>query len=223
LEASGAQALRLIIIGPPASGKGTQARRLADALGLSHLSTGALLREHMSSGTAIGRFAAPILARGAYLPDECMCTMVGEWLGQAGPSWILDGFPRSRVQADFLDQWLRTRGLPLSAVLSLEAPREVLEQRISGRMECPACRWSGGCGELRDGSCPGCGEKAEARQDDTIDNFRNRHQAYLSSALPLIEAYRGGTPLCACDAGGSRDEVTCSLLHQLAAVPTKAD
>lgn len=207
--------LKLVVIGPPASGKGTQARRIARELDLDYLSTGALLREHMAAGNEIGRLATPILARGGYLPDDCMCTMVAGWLEQAGPSWILDGFPRSPGQAEFLSRWLQRRGSGLSAALALEAPREVLEQRISDRVECPACRWSGGAGELLDRACPECGEAPEARADDTLDNFRSRHCAYLASAKPLIESYEARGELCACDATGSRDEVTRNLLQQL--------
>ena len=207
--------MRLIVIGPPASGKGTQARRLAKALGLQYLSTGALLREHMAKGSAIGAMAKPILDRGGYLPDHCMCEMVGEWLEQAGKAWILDGFPRSLKQSEFLDQWLQERSQQLDAAICLEAPVERLEQRIAGRVECPSCRWSGGVGELRGAACPECGENAESREDDSLENFLSRHQAFLDSASPLVERYRQRGVLCACDATGPRDEVTDQLLAQL--------
>ena len=210
---------RLVVIGPPASGKGTQARRLAKQLGLSYLSTGALLREHMENRTAIGEMARPILDRGGYLPDDCMCEMVGEWLDQAGPGWILDGFPRSRTQADFLEQWLAERELGLCAALLLEAPLELLKDRIQGRVECPDCRWSGGEAELKADACPECGGEAEGREDDTLDNFLSRHEAYVSSALPLAEGYRAQGVLCACDATGPRDEVTTQVLAALAKRP----
>ena len=206
---------RLVVIGPPASGKGTQARRLAAELGLSYISTGALLREHMENGTAIGEMARPILDRGGYLPDSCMCEMVGEWLEQAGPAWILDGFPRSLAQGAFLKQWLSERELKLDAAILLEAPLEQLKGRIQGRVECPDCRWSGGVAELKDGACPECGGQAEAREDDTMDNFLSRHEAYIQSALPLADAYRTEGVLCACDATGPRDEVTTQLLAAL--------
>lgn len=220
-QATDQQNLKLVVIGPPASGKGTQARRLAKALDLRYLSTGALLREHMATDSRIGRLATPILARGGYLPDDCMCEMVGEWLETAGPAWILDGFPRSEGQADFLAEWLAQRGQRLSAALALEAPPELLEQRINQRVECPACRWSGGSGELLHGRCPECGEQTESREDDTPDNIRNRHRNYLSSAESLIQRYRDRGELCACDATGSRDEVTAHLLLELEGFPTE--
>ncbi len=213
-----AAAQRLVVIGPPASGKGTQARRLARELGLRYLSTGALLREHMENGTSMGEFARPILDRGGYLPDSVMCEMVGEWLENAGDGWILDGFPRSQPQGDFLQQWLADRGLNLDAAVFLDAPLELLQERIKDRVECPDCRWSGGIAELQEGACPECGGPAEARDDDSMDNFLSRHQAYQDSALPLVEGYRRAGLLCACDATGPRDEVTAQLLSSLTAV-----
>lgn len=207
--------MRLVMIGPPASGKGTQARGLAKTLGLRYLSTGALLREHMAKGTPIGEMARPILDRGGYLPDSCMCEMVGEWLEGAGSRWILDGFPRSLTQGEFLQQWLESRSEQLDAAVYLEADLEDLKQRIEDRVECPACRWSGGGVELSDGRCPDCGALPETRQDDTVENFLSRHQAYIVSASPMVDHYRTRNALCACDATKPRDEVTAQLLAAL--------
>ena len=218
MDAAAARALRLVVIGPPASGKGTQARRLAKELELHYLSTGALLREHMENGTAMGEFARPILERGGYLPDMFMCEMLEEWLEQKEGGWILDGFPRSMVQCAFLDQWLADRDLKIDSAILLEAPLELLKERIQGRVECPDCRWSGGVGELKDGRCPECGGPAEGRDDDTLENFLSRHEAYVRSALPVAEVYRQRGLLCACDATGSRDEVASQLLSKLSAV-----
>ncbi len=203
------------MIGPPASGKGTQARRIADKLGLRYLSTGALLREHMENGTAIGRMAGPILNHGGYLPDSCMCEIVEQWLENSGKGWILDGFPRSQAQADFLQQWLGERSQKLDAAVFLKAPIEILKDRIEGRVECPGCRWSGGRAELTGGACPECGEMAETRGDDTLENFLSRHQAYENYAKPLVESYLQAGILCACDATRPRDEVTGQLLAAL--------
>ena len=206
---------RFVMIGPPASGKGTQSRSLAKELGLAYLSTGALLREHMENRTAIGEMARPILDRGGYLPDSCMCEMVGEWLAGQQGGWILDGFPRSKPQARFLDQWLSEHGQQLDAAILLKAPLEVLQERIQGRVECPDCRWSGGVPELKGGMCPQCGGETEAREDDTLDNFLSRHKAYVDSALPLAETYRQRGVLLTCDATQPRDEVTTQVFAAL--------
>lgn len=206
---------RLVLVGPPASGKGTQGRRLAAALGLAYLSTGALLREHVEGLTEIGRLAKPILDRGGYLPDELMCGMVSEWIAGATTGWLLDGFPRSVPQAEFLGGWLAKRHQTLDAAIALEAPFEVLKERIHGRVECPECRWSGGKAELNHDLCPACAAKVEARADDTDENFLSRYNAYVQSAMPLVGYYRERGMLCACDATRCRDEVTADLLRRL--------
>ena len=131
------------MLGPPASGKGTQGRRLADSLGLAYLSTGALLREEMERGSVLGEKARPILARGGYLPDELMFPILAEWLEGRLGGWVLDGFPRSVPQAAFLDEWLARHGLKLDAAIALEVPIEELVERIRNRVECPECRWTG--------------------------------------------------------------------------------
>lgn len=207
---------RLVLIGPPASGKGTQGRRLASLLGVECLSTGALLRDHMARETEIGRMARPILAKGGYLPDALMCDMIASWLGELAGGWILDGFPRSLGQAHYLDRVLGAAGRCVSGAIYLEAPHEVLRARIFGRVECPACRWTGGAGETGIGGiCPDCAVLTEVRADDSEENFESRYRAFVASALPLVEDYRQRGLLYSCDATLSRDEVTSSLTQQL--------
>ena len=207
---------RFILIGPPACGKGTQGRRLAKALRLEYLSTGALLREHMARDSEIGRLARPILDRGGYLPDGLMCNIIKEWLIGASEGWVLDGFPRSVPQADFLEVELQSLGRPLTAAIAFEAPFDVLKTRIWQRVECPDCRWSGGAQEARADACPECGAVVEVRADDDLENFTGRHEAYCHSALPLVDAYRQKMLLYPCDATRSRDEVTAKLLRHFA-------
>ena len=152
---------RVVLLGPPASGKGTQGRRLAEDLGLAYLSTGALLRSAVEEGTELGKQAEPILARGEYLPDSLMCPIMGEWLAKQSSGWVLDGFPRSLQQVDFLAGWLSEHGQKLSAAVLLEVPLDELLVRIGNRIECPECRWSGRRQELnRADRCPECGTVA---------------------------------------------------------------
>lgn len=207
---------RFILIGPPACGKGTQGRRLAKALGLEYLSTGALLREHMARESEIGNLAKPILDRGGYLPDGLMCDIIKEWLHGASEGWVLDGFPRSVPQADFLEEVLAGMDRPLTAAIAFEAPFDVLKTRISQRVECPDCRWSGGAQEARAHECPECGAVVNVRADDDLENFSSRYQAYCQSALPLVGAYRQKKLLYSCDATRSRDEVTAELMQHFA-------
>ncbi len=208
----------MVLLGPPASGKGTQGRRLADHFGLGYLGTGALLREHVENATPLGRIAGPILARGGYLPDDLMCEALGAWLERQYHGWVLDGFPRSLPQAEFLDAWLGKMGLEIDAVLLLEAPYEELLSRIRGRVECPDCRWSGQKSQtLDDGLCPACGTATDTRSDDTEENFAARHTQYICHTAPLIEHYRQRGRLITCDVTPPRDEVTAKLLRHLAA------
>ncbi len=220
MTAPGATPFRVVLLGPPASGKGTQGRRLAAELGLDYLSTGALLREQVEDGTELGNQATPILARGAYLPDELMCPILAAWLARRTGGWVLDGFPRSVPQAEFLDAWLAERDIKLDAAIALEAPLEILLGRIRNRVECPACRWSGQRRELTSGgACPSCGGAPAPRPDDTEANFLNRHAEFESLALPVIDRYRRMGILSPCDATAPRDEVAAEILRVFAALP----
>jgi len=206
--------LRVVLLGPPASGKGTQGRRLALQLGLGYLSTGALLREEMEAGTGLGKRAEPILARGEYLPDDLMCPILGDWLARQDGGWVLDGFPRSLPQAEFLDASLAQQGCKLDAVISLEAPFDQLLARIQGRVECPECRWSGQRRQLAAaGKCPACAAPAGPRADDSEENFRSRYAEFVSLTQPVIEHYRQLDLLCPCDATAPQDEVAARLLR----------
>ena len=214
MTAPAAKPLRVVLLGPPASGKGTQGRRLAASLGLGYLSTGALLREEMEAGTDLGKQAEPILARGEYLPDELMCPILADWLSRQTGGWVLDGFPRSLPQAVFLDEWLAQRDLIIDAAVSLEVPFEVLLARIADRVECPECRWSGQRAQLLAvDQCPTCGSAAGPRADDSEENFRSRHAEFVSLTQPVIDHYRRLGLLCPCDVTAPQDEVAARLLR----------
>jgi adenylate kinase family enzyme len=131
--------MRVVLLGPPASGKGTQGRRLADSLGLAYLSTGALLRSEVAAASDLGKRAEPFLARGEFLPDELMCPILGDWLAKQTHGWVLDGFPRSLPQAVFLDEWLAQRSLAVDVAVSLEVPfSELLARMKTGSSARPA-------------------------------------------------------------------------------------
>jgi adenylate kinase len=212
-----ANPFRVLLLGPPASGKGTQGRRLAQSLSLGYLSTGALLREHVEAGTDLGCQAQPILAQGGYLPDEPMCPILGDWLTRQKGGWVLDGFPRSLPQAQFLSARLAQDGLKIDAAVSLEVPFTNLLTRIQQRVECPECRWSGQVPELtgRD-QCPQCGSQAGPRADDSEENFRSRYAEFVHFVQPVIEHYRHLELLISCDATASQDEVAAGILGSLA-------
>lgn len=212
--------LRVVLLGPPASGKGTQGRRLAAALGLGYLGTGALLREQMENGTDLGKLAEPILARGGYLPDDLMCPILADWLARQDGGWVLDGFPRSLPQALFLDDWLVQRELKIDVAISLEVPVSVLVSRIQDRVECPSCRWTGQKAQRETGGgCPSCGRTAGPRADDSEENFRSRHAEFVNLTQPVIDHYREAGLLSACDATAPQDEVAARLLQGFAGKP----
>lgn len=209
-----AKLLRVVLLGPPASGKGTQGRRLAASLGLGYLSTGALLREQVEAGSELGKQAEPILARGEYLPDDLMCPILADWLSRQTDGWVLDGFPRSLPQAIFLENWLTRRDLKIDAAVSLEIPFEMLIARIHERVECPECRWSGQKIQLLAADkCPACGHPAGRRADDSEENFCNRHAEFMSLTGPVIDHYRQAELLFPCDATAPQDEVAARLLR----------
>lgn len=213
---SAASTPRIVLLGPPASGKGTQGRRLAAALGLGYLSTGALLREQVENGTALGKLAEPILARGEYLPDDLMCQILGDWLERQSGGWVLDGFPRSLPQAEFLDGWLASHGLKLDAAVLLEVPYDELISRIRKRVECPECRWSGQMEQtVSGGLCPVCNAPALPRSDDSEENFTKRHQEFVRLVSPVIDHYLELHLLKRCAATASQETVADNLLQLL--------
>jgi len=219
LISTGASQLRIVLLGPPASGKGTQGRRIAQALGLGYLSTGALLREQVENHTPLGQLAKPILDRGEYLPDDLMCRILADWLNVQSAGWVLDGFPRSLPQAEYLDVFLNGLGLSIDRAISLEVPLADLLQRIRQRVECPTCRWSGQKSQaLQRDACPLCGTRIASRPDDNQANFTNRHQEFVRLTLPVVTYYRQTHRLLAIDATAPEDHVAEALLGQITSI-----
>lgn len=214
MSCAASQPRRVVILGPPAAGKGTQGRKLAKHLKLGYLSTGMVLRDQVAKRTPLGEAAAPILDRGGYLPDDLMNPLLAEWLDGREGGWILDGFPRSLAQAEFLTAQLAVAGERLDAAVFLEVPFEVLLQRTRDRVECLDCHWSGCTGQLgSENHCPECGSHAGPRSDDGEENFRNRHAEFERLTQPAIAYYRQRGLLCPCVATASQDEVAARLLR----------
>lgn len=187
---------------------------MAEELDLAYLSTGALLRSAVEDKSELGRQAEPILARGEYLPDELMNPIMGEWLAKQNGGWVLDGYPRSASQADFLAEWLGEKGQRLDAAILLEVPFDELLIRLSNRLECPECRWSGRRQELNGaGRCPECGGVVAPRADDTPSNFRSRFAEYEEHTLPVVTRYEKEGLLKRFDATRNPDEVAGRLLE----------
>lgn len=209
-------ALQIVLLGPPASGKGTQGRRLAATLGIDYLSTGALLRGIMRDGGPYREEMRPILARGGYLPDEWMCEIMHEWLSERSGHWVLDGFPRTLEQSCDLRERLAEKNESLDVAVALQVPKAELIRRIEGRVECPTCHWSGQDAELGGRSaCPKCGAKAGPRADDDLGNFLSRYDEYERHTVPVIEDYAARGLLSRCDATRAVEVVAAGIEEQV--------
>ncbi len=203
--------MRLIFIGPPGSGKGTQAKRLAARYGVPHISTGDMLREAVADDTALGREAAPIMASGALVPDDLMIGIINDRLAKAdaGRGFILDGFPRTTVQAEKLDNIVGNGSDPLR-VLQLLVPDDVLVKRTVLRRSCPEC---GAIYHLEsappksDMVCDRDGAALIHRPDDNEESVRKRLEAFHRQTLPVATFYKAKGILRTVDGVGTLDEV----------------
>ena len=203
--------MKIIFIGPPGSGKGTQAKRLASRLAVPHISTGDMLREAVAAGTPIGEKAASIMASGALVPDDVMIDIINDRLAKpdAQKGFILDGFPRTLVQAEKLDG-LVGNGQGSLRVLQLLVPDEAIVRRISLRRTCAQC---GAIYHLEnnppasDSVCDRCGAEVIARPDDNEEAVRKRLEAFHRQTLPVATYYKSKSVLHEVDGVGAVDEV----------------
>jgi adenylate kinase len=203
--------MRVIFIGPPGSGKGTQAKRLASEHAIPHISTGDILREAIADGTELGRKAAPIMAEGKLVSDDLMVGIIRDRLkkSDAKRGFILDGYPRTLVQAQKLES-LVGNGSGGLRVLQLLVPDEVIVKRIALRRSCPNC---GAIYHLEtappanDLVCDRCGAEVIARPDDTEEAVRKRLEAFHRQTLPVATFYKTKSVLREVDGVGPVDEV----------------
>ena len=203
--------MKIIFIGPPGSGKGTQAKRLASHFAIPHISTGDMLREAVADGTELGRQAAPIMASGGLVSDDLMIGIINDRLAKADAQkgFILDGFPRTLVQAEKLDG-LVGNGKDSLRVLQLLVPDDAIVRRITLRRTCAQC---GAIYHLEnnppanDSVCDRCGAEVIARADDTEEAVRKRLEAFHRQTLPVATYYRSKSVLREVDGIGPVDEV----------------
>lgn len=209
--------MRLMLIGPPGAGKGTQAQRLVDGHGLVQLSTGDMLREAAAAGTEIGLKAKSVMDTGRLVSDEIVIGIISERLDSPDVQngFVLDGFPRTLAQADALEELLEEKAKPLDGVVLLEVDDEALVERISGRYTCANC----GAGyndtlapTKKPGVCDRCGSKEfKRRSDDNAETVRERLLAYYKSTAPLIGFYHAKHLLNRVDGMGSMAEVAAEI------------
>jgi adenylate kinase len=180
--------MRLVLLGPPGAGKGTQAERLVKQHGIVQLSTGDMLRAATAAGTEIGQRAKAIMDRGDLVPDEVMVEIIADRIGKpdAAKGFILDGFPRTVAQAEALEGLLRKRGLKIDRVIEIAVDEAALKDRIENR-----ARQTGG-----------------ARADDTAATLHNRIAVYRKQTAPVADFYRGKGMLSTVDGMGTMDQVS---------------
>jgi len=198
--------MRLVLLGPPGAGKGTQATRIVSRFGIPQLSTGDMLRDAVASCSSSGLRAKHIMDRGELVPDDVVVSVVANRIdhSDAANGFILDGFPRTLAQAQALDQELKNRGIKLSAVLDLEVDETALLDRIRGRAEAAA----------------NIGEPV--RRDDNPEVFKTRLEIYRAQTAPVTEYYRSQGLLNTVDGLQPIDVVTDQLVAAIAALPPRS-
>lgn len=214
--------MRLILLGPPGAGKGTQAARLQQDHGIVQLSTGDMLRSAVSAGTEVGLQAKEIMEAGGLVSDDIMVRMISERLDEpdCANGFILDGFPRTVVQAEALDAMLDDKHLDLQHVVQLTVDDAVLIARVEGRYSCAACNANYHDRFRRpriEGVCDACGgTEFKRRPDDNAETMKSRLEAFFAQTAPILPYYEGRGILRKIDGMGSMDAVGAALDKVLA-------
>ncbi|MBI5265816.1 MAG: adenylate kinase [candidate division Zixibacteria bacterium] len=209
--------MNLIFLGPPGSGKGTQAMRLSKALGLVHLSTGDMLREAVKDGTVLGQKAEAYMKRGELVPDGLVIGLIEERIGNGGlgNGFILDGFPRTIPQAERLKQMFARNGVAVDHAILLMVDDEELVRRLSGRFYCPTCKAGYNYPAqmpAKEGVCDHDNAPLARRPDDEESVVRKRLDVYKRQTQPIEDFYRHEGMLTEIDAGTSPDAVFASIV-----------
>ncbi|MFJ8051750.1 adenylate kinase [Streptomyces luteogriseus] len=213
--------MRIVLVGPPGAGKGTQAAFLAKNLSIPHISTGDLFRANISRQTELGKLAKSYMDAGNLVPDEVTIAMAKDRMEQpdAENGFLLDGFPRNVSQAEALDELLETENMQLDAVLDLEVPEDEVVKRIAGRRICrndsshvfhvtykqPA----------KEGVCDVCGGELYQRDDDSEETVRTRLEVYHTQTEPIIDYYKAQGLVVTISALGKVEDVTTRAMEAL--------
>ena len=212
--------MRIVLVGPPGAGKGTQAQFIASHLAIPKISTGDIFRSNVSQGTPLGRQAKEYMNRGDLVPDEVTIAMVRDRLSEedAQPGFLLDGFPRNVPQAETLKKQLMDWDTRLTVVLELVVDEDEVVRRLSGRRTCRRCErvWHVLYDPpARNDICDDCGGELFQRDDDSEDTIRHRLEVYAEQTSPLIAFYADENILIGIDATGPVEEITSRALAAL--------
>jgi adenylate kinase len=209
--------MRIVLLGAPGAGKGTQAKKLIEQYGIPQISTGDLLRAAVAAGTPLGIEAKSYMDKGELVPDGVVLGMVQERLKQddCKKGFILDGFPRNRSQAEALDKMLLELGMPLDAVLSVDVPIDILMKRLTGRRTCRECNQMYNIHfspSSRENICDKCKAALYQRDDDTEATISKRLDVYNVQTAPLMDYFRSKGILKSVSGVGSIDEIFSRVL-----------
>ena len=212
--------MRLIMLGAPGAGKGTQAARVAERFRIPHISTGDIFRANIKNGTQLGKKAKSYMDAGELVPDELVCDLVADRIAQpdCGEGFILDGFPRTIPQAEALDEAVRKAGTPIDFAVDIEVPDEHIISRMGGRRACVSC---GATYHVvynppkKEDVCDRCGGKLVLRDDDRPETVKNRLAVYHAQTQPLIDYYKDKKVLVTVDGTQSMDDVFSAILEKL--------
>lgn len=212
--------MKIVVLGGPGAGKGTQLMKISQGLGMVHISTGDIFRENISKKTELGKLADTYISKGQLVPNEVTCDMVADRLQKddCKNGYALDGFPRTIDQAEFLDKYLKEHNDELDAVVDIEVPDDVIVDRLCGRRICSKCGASFHIKYTQpkeEGICDNCGAELIQRKDDQVETIENRLKVYHDQTEPLIAFYRSSGKLVEIDGNGSADEVENRILTAL--------
>ena len=201
--------MRIVLLGPPGAGKGTQARRLSKSTGMKHLSTGDMLRAEVASGTELGLLAKGFMDRGDLVPDSHIIAMIQQHIDDPA-GVLLDGFPRTVIQAEALDKALEKSNTPVDQVINMSVEVDELVRRLAGRALCGDCQTPYNLESdppSKAGVCDRCGGPVAVRDDDKPEAVENRMKVYQELTAPVLDYYRSRGDVAEIVATGSPDEV----------------
>ena len=212
--------MKIVLLGPPGAGKGTQAKSISNRYSIPHISTGDIFRKNISEGTPLGIEAKSYMDKGQLVPDEVTINMVKDRLTweDCKNGYLLDGFPRTVAQAEALEGFLADRNEKLDTALSIEVPSSFILERMTGRRVCPSCGASYHVKfnpPTKDGVCDVCGSDIVQRKDDTEETVSERLEVYERQTQPLIDFYNNKNLLSTVDGTKAINEVfesICSIL-----------
>lgn len=213
--------MKLILLGPPGAGKGTQCKRIVDKYGTAHLSSGDILRAERAAGTELGKKAQGYMDRGDLVPDDLIIDMMIGAVKKAPKGYVLDGFPRTVAQAEGLDAALTKAGEKIDAIVSLEVPDEAILSRMTGRRSCPQCGAVYHVVNLKpkvDNRCDKDGVELVQRKDDTAEVVANRLKTYHEQTAAVIGYYQKNNEIITVDSNKDIDEVTADVFRKLDAL-----